>query len=464
MGKVRSNKKKEGNMKKIFLTSGLVLCMACPAFATPLNGTTAIPATDSNDNPVTTAMCVDETLGTASNGYITTFVARWINNIGTITLDSDYYANGGNTATYTTANGDNGLVGSSPNPVYSKYADGMYQYFDSNTGNVTMQISNVSVPSMTGYAFMGYFDTKAHAYDVNLGDTGRLISNAGVFETGADTYVTTAGGSATWYARWVAQQYDVNYHVGAHGSCAANSSCGTTTAGVYIDANGATYDESYAALDFADADMVEATGYTFVGWSENQNATATPASNALTGGTINNNDTWIGEDPWKTADDNAEVYAIYVANRTAITYDCGAGIANSGSTGSFKSNATQGATATYDSNYSHPTAADTCEMTGYTATGWNCTANNTAVANNGIGTNNDAGKWKSDDRSVTCTAVWSQNTITLQFTGDGNWTVQDTSCHYDESFTLPTNVTQTGYTFDGWEVQSTPVAPANPNS
>ena len=72
-------------MKRIFLTSGLVVCMACPAFADlgPNN-----MVLDANEQETTTsAACKYPTL----EGYngTSTFTAKWTPTYQTITLDKN---------------------------------------------------------------------------------------------------------------------------------------------------------------------------------------------------------------------------------------------------------------------------------------------------------------------------------------------------------------------------------------
>ena len=73
-------------MRKIFLTSGLVLCMACPAFADLTAPTTTYPnGTVEGSNPVATPYCTEPTL----EGYsgTSTFTAKWTPNTYTITYN-----------------------------------------------------------------------------------------------------------------------------------------------------------------------------------------------------------------------------------------------------------------------------------------------------------------------------------------------------------------------------------------
>ena len=119
-------------MKRIFLTSGLVLCMACPAFATnPTGGsaTTDIPANSNGNN-----LCVVGTLGTANNGDTTAFAAKWISNYTTISLDVNTEQNGA---------ASNASV--AQNPLYADRSDETKMYTDID-GNGTL-VNPVNVGS-----------------------------------------------------------------------------------------------------------------------------------------------------------------------------------------------------------------------------------------------------------------------------------------------------------------------------
>ena len=396
MGKVRSNKKKEGNMKKIFLTSGLVLCMACPAFANvagSLEGNTA-------------GECNIEPLGVSEDGATANIIANWTANSHTIT--------------YVHGTAGERTTGFSGDATSINVASAVY---DTDVGTAANNPFSIA-----GYDFVKWTADYNTATGANtdtdytpgtqLGDT----NDNNKYKVDADLVMT---------AQWTPKHYTVTYAAGTHGS------------GSYEDTNGATYDANYSVPAAANSAITAATGYTFIGF------------NTTTGQTTSNFPD-ASETPW-TRTDGLTVYAAYTANTTTITYSCGAGISGSQSTGSFKSGgslysvANHQQTATYDANYTHPTVADECEMEGYTVTGWKCvdnTASTVQLDDNGI----SDGKWHEDVRNVTCTAQWTQNTLNLHYDTAGGTSVNDGTCAYDGSISLPTT-TKTGYTFNGWTVQ-----------
>lgn len=83
-------------MKKIFLTSGLVVCMACPALADFSTSDIASGTVDQTTGEITiNGGCIQPKLGVYSGS--TTLRATWTNAYDTITLDSNL-TNGGATA------------------------------------------------------------------------------------------------------------------------------------------------------------------------------------------------------------------------------------------------------------------------------------------------------------------------------------------------------------------------------
>ena len=170
-------------------------------------------------------------------------------------------------------------------------------------------------------------------------------------------------------------------------------------------------------------------------------------------------------------DGTASLEAIWNANTTTVSYNCGTSNANPVVNGSWSrpsgwSGDTQ--TATYDAPFEHPTGGDVCSLSGYTFNSWNCvtgTDPNTVIANGGI----SSGNWVVNADNVTCTATWTPNTIGITWNEVGNLPDGNgvefannggATCTYDSTITLPTAPTKTGYTFNGWVVQQ--AEPQNP--
>ena len=227
-------------MKKLFLTSGLVLCMACPAFAVSngyIEGEVANPSADE---------CVQDVLGVDSGSA--TLEAVWNANIsGAITLDSNRYAASDSVSAASTA-----TTTAAPTPLYSKYATGIYSDSTAETAVTTLSTD----PVMTGYAFQGFYTGKA-------GTGTQVIDGNGDVLSAASTQITSIGTSATWYAHWVANSYGLVYTCGTAGSHAVQGTAPT-------DNSTYAYDSTVTQLA-ASAGTCAETGYTFTGWECNNN-------------------------------------------------------------------------------------------------------------------------------------------------------------------------------------------------
>ena len=127
-------------MKRIFLTSGLVLCMACPAFA-DLDANGNVSGTQNG------ADCTEPTLGGTTGS--STFTAKWTDITHTITLNDSSAVNYGAPAT---TNVD-------PTVLYAEYGNtnpAMYQtrsgtspnfyYTGEITANTTDVITTDPIP------------------------------------------------------------------------------------------------------------------------------------------------------------------------------------------------------------------------------------------------------------------------------------------------------------------------------
>lgn len=402
-------------MKRIFLTSGLVLCMACPAFAegnvfTATSGTLA---------------------GECDYGALDTFTGP--TQLRAIWTADDYTLQYLPNTPSTTAQDGNIVTGlPSPNPVAVTY----------DSSHV------VATPSLTGYTFNGW---KA---STDIGTATGPVNDDLTYYAGSTITNYKGTGAQTMTANWTANRYDVTY---------ANSD-GTVKDTHQDDA---TYDADYDALGIEATTIDVPTGYTFIGWSETRNPAVTrSADNGTTPvntGTVDGG-AWAGETPWRIADDNKTVYAAFLANQYNITYSCTGGepTGNTGNADGVVGVATGTAPAdtlvTYDQSYT--LAGNTCELKGYIFAGWDCpglTGNDVnADSITGYFASGQSGGTWAGTANVTCTAKWKPGTIAdIQWDDNGATTASvggDTKCTYDNEIVLPTAPEKTGYTFGGWEV------------
>lgn len=305
-------------MKRIFLTSGLVLCMACPAFAETSFGGATSGSMDTG--------CIQTNLG-VYNGP-TTLKAKW----DAKTYKLTYVPN----TPSTTAASGNTVSGMPVSLEQNVTYDDPY--------NVA------SAPSLTGYTFGGWLASDA------LSDPAPTDN---VYAGGASISEYKGVNAQTLTAQWTANKYDVTY---------ANKD-GTVTD---IHTDDATYDEDYSALDIASTSIVTPTGYTFIGWSSVANPTVARAAGDGTApvntGTVSN--AWTGETPWRIANDSKTVYAGFLANQYKITYSC-TGKEPSGTSTGPATGTVAAQIVTFDSTYTLDTGAN-CSLPGYTFDGWDC--------------------------------------------------------------------------------------------
>lgn len=499
-------------MKKIFLTSGLVVCMACPAFADVITKS-------ENGN------CVVGVLGVSEQGSTATLEAQWDAIIsGAITLNGKRYAQ----STDDSADEQNPMTNAqtATSTVYSQYDTGMF-----SDALAQSPIDTITKPTIAGYTFGGYYTGKAGTGD-------KVINADGTFTDGAKNVISTTGGTTEWFAQWTATRYGVFYQPGDHG-----------TGGRGFD-NDATFDSNYTirglganptggGTDTGTSNVTANTGYHFKGWlgsstgtidggaayspilytatqtiepyriagnltltaqweadahkikylggkagARDVTATAMADQNvayddanvelsentyAIAGytfagwkGDFNKDGSAAGTAAAPTASyidkDSIDVYKVdgdltltaqWTPINYTLTYSCGTATAGDGSTKNIGGTAPDGDTVAYDSEVELATDEGGCALTGYTFQGWSCTGN---AVNDTV-----SGKYTwTQANNITCTAQWKANEIELTWDAKGATTFKgdgDPSCTYDGGINIPTQPEKTGYTFQGWKVK-----------
>ena len=404
-------------MKKIFLTSGVVLCMVCPAFATGVNGATDIPAMTGNQ-PTTSANCVVGTLGTSNNGDTTNFKAIWTANMYEITLDKN--------------DTHHGLTDGSPTTLYTRYDDNVYLSAADRTANQNAMSTSAngltSTPTGNTYTLTltQNLPGSHQSNEVTAANNGTVVAASSATMGFTGFYSQATGG-----VKYIEQNGKINQD----GIDAGTTSTGGTWYAQYACSNATTY-------------TPQLTGYTFDGWYDNANAGSQVSNFCLT--------------------QDTEVFAHWTPKTTTVAYDCGAANNTSGTWQRPSGWTVDTQTATYDAAFSHPDGSTACTLSGYTFDRWNCVEGTTASATDTplVGNGIVSGKWHEEVANVICTAVWSGGQINLTYDADcaagtscASWTNNAANkCTYDTVFTLPTAPTKTGYTFGGWTVES--VTPA----
>ncbi|MBR6010444.1 MAG: InlB B-repeat-containing protein [Alphaproteobacteria bacterium] len=519
-------------MKKLFLTSGVILCMACPALAT----TDIDYSNGSYTAGGATPTCVEDITGQTEQLSTAEFEARWTPIPYTIAFaagTAGTHTPSGSTASVTpvtfdstnialTANGftqsgyhftgwespvdltdgtaapvDPGYVlyrgtqANTPNGDYSSGTVASYGYVPASGTTVTLTAQwapntydvvynpGTAKNGSTTHAVSGTAYTDTATYEAAYTVLNNTNSNLGFSQTGyhftgwrADNDIVTptstalsdsntaggtqfsAGATPTYkvlgavnmYAQWAPDQYDISYNSGLHGSASTDP---------YEVTNGLTYDSTWTPAAFASTGITADSGYTFSHWNTSSDDTGA----TYVAGT---------EQAAWTSEQGLSLYAIYTANPYTISYNCGSAVSGSASTAGGSVPGTQNVS--MDGPYT--LAANTCTMSGYTFNGWSCpnlpgtptmpadAETKTYFAGGATGTYSYAG-------SITCTAQWKPNDITLNWYNDtvanGGTAINVSgtdaeSCTYDDTIDLAPLPTKTGYHFTGWTLRTTPAS------
>ena len=426
---------------KIFLTSMLVMVVACPALATTDTNGNGTIAYDSTSEP-----CSGDTL-TYNNIENTTgpvyYAPNWVADECTIDLNANGGAHTANSKQTLYTRYDEGAYLDSTRTTYLMGTNanglGVNGIPDGPTVTTTWNIAtNVPINPVTNQAysltaisnstprkaFAGYWDdpTNPSVQYINSTSPYYIISTAGTDAAKSIAYTSgTTCPSTTWYAKW---------------------GCATRT---------------------FPADP-EITGYHFDGWY----TSSTPGTN---------------DSPVNTTctTSNETLYAKWTPHTGTITYNCGTAPATGITVGG---NAPSPDSVGYDDDFELASTANTCALSGGTAGeysfgGWDCdynletgTHNSTPyqVGNAATFTHYQAGasgtfKVPAPNYptavSVTCYARWTQNasvnlvwylneTGTTTFNGTGE---NPNTCVYGGTMgPLVQPDPRTGYTFNGWTV------------
>ena len=426
-------------MKKLFLTSGLVLCMACPAYALNENG---LAAGDINTVAANGPFLQGENgvTNTEPNCTVDTLQAYE----GPVLLDA-VWSPDSYTVTYAPGvaqNTVNGVANHSHTPTGTSPANETPVYDDG--------FSPAANPySVTGYQFAGW-----------------AVSGTDDVKAASTEFTWQYTGDKTFTATWTPKSYTIEYR---HGDA------GSRTDGFTGAMNDETvkYDEDKTLT----TNTWAIPGYTFTGWKGDyannvEGGTSTPSGTSYSNG--------ASLSPYHI-DHDLILTAQWQANTYKIIYTCG-GTVNppygddhsasykSGLTLNYNNDAQYAVDVIYDSSYTLATGANICELDGYDFRGWDCsglTGSTPDVVAYGAEANAAATLYSTGLQSssvytnvgnVTCVAQWTPRNIQLQWYKDGTAIdvsgTSAASCTYDGSIILAPDQEKTGYTFQGWRVRT----------
>ena len=422
-------------MKKIFLTSGIILCMACPAFAETGFSTTDIESgtVDQTTNEVTIQnACVYDKLSVYSGSV--TLRAKWQGVFKTITLNSNVNTSAG------------GVV-ANPSTLYITDGDNNQKLlYTSLTGGTLDGQVNVNQTPFAADTPLGNSVT----YTINLNDSSEGNGSTTASLNGATVNPAHRELLGFYYDADPEDQIDPVQMIDEDGILTAD--------GLAV-ATDQTWTADWSTGSPSISGQPTRPGYSFSGWntaSDGSGSGIAPTSAATT-----------------------EMFAQWTPNTISVSYSCGSGDDIHGSP------AVQNDTFTFDTTEAWAGNSDVnnCGRAGYHFTGWDCVANgDTSLFTNGgvslvqqldandqpvlDGNNNPV--YVSGSRSgnavnvsgtdwaaintVACTAHYEKNTIGLTFNVDG--TTSGGQCTYSEGIVLPESPTKPGFVFDGWEIVS----------
>ena len=401
-------------MKKLFLTSGIILCMACPALATTDidydNQTGQYSAANYSNGPT----CVQDITGQEADNSDAAFEARWTPVTYQISFAGGTASNNGHSHNVTaTTMGNQDAV------------------FDTD---VTL---NANTYAVTGYRFNQWSCTGNNTSGTSVTNTYADQAHINPFQ-----YISTLACTATW----TPETYNVIYNKGA----GAGSN--------YQHTNGATYDGAYTIPAGASAAATPQPGYIFMGWSTDSNPTVTRTARtnetgAINTGTVTN--AWTGTSQW-TENSAKTVYAAYMPMQYNITYAAGDSN-NSAAGGTAATGSTAATYAQYGSSATLATNAFT--LTGYGFNGWSCQSTDGSVQGTFTYTDGQTVNPWNVASNLTCTAQWAAGTTAVTYSCGSGTGVSGTepsgdTATYDSSYTFAANsgsCAKTGYTFGGWD-------------
>ena len=289
------------------------------------------------------------------------------------------------------------------------YIPGTHAYFEDAYCTTPLQENKIKLPTKDQYTFLGYYEKPKES---SAPGAVPYINADGTINEICCQLISDDDNkrSTTLYAHWKPEgEYTITYN--------------------YNDGVRPDYEETYTFPNAPELDIVERTGYTFVGWNNldyDPNSSWKYGSyNLKTDGTM--------EGPGRNTVGDVRLSAKW----KAIDY-----------TATFNYNDGTDTQTTQDYNIETALTMPTPTRTGYTFDGWKVTTAGGNWDENTTHKSASVGKYG----NVTFTAQWTRITYNISYNLDGGTVATENKLNYTvetETFTL-TNPTKTGYTFAGW--------------
>ena len=388
------------------------------------------------------------------------------------------------------AENDSYAVGTyaAPATVYSRYGEGIYSSSDAaKAGGSNDKVESLTTkPAKTGYTFAGIYDKKQILHtDVTSGST--LVVNTtdtGTFTTSAATRVSTSGGTAAWYTRWLPVIGTVTLDNKVYDTAGTNATTNSSPTTVFSAFDYAMYSGDYAKPTTGTTETLyynapsagncvsgtpckitsitppTATGYTFAGFYTTQINAGASTSNKTK--VINADGTFTNDAKiQRTGTSTGTWYAYYTKNQHTVSYTCGTKPSGASGTITGSAPSVSSNNATYNTSFTLSNTANTCALTGYDFAGWACDYKLTDGTHTSTNYSKNQTVTFKVDNDVVCGARWTARTITLDYNANGGnangrpdgsaWSNDSVgTCVYDSTFVLPTAPKKQGHTFCGW--------------
>ncbi|MGI6781999.1 MAG: InlB B-repeat-containing protein [Acholeplasmataceae bacterium] len=284
----------------------------------------------------------------------------------------------------------------------------LYAVWTANTYTVNFS-ANGGTGSMTAQSFT--YDVAQNLKLNGFNKTGYTFANwkldTTTYSDGQKVSNLTTSGSVTLVAQWTPNNYSVLFN--------NNGGSGEMTAQPYV------YDVTQALKE----NTFTKEGYTFSGWATTQ------------GGGVAHPDKAPVKNLTSVKDGEVTLYAVWTPNNYSVLFN------NNGGSGEMTAQS-------YVYDVTQALKANTFTKTGYTFGGWALTAGGAKKYGNGESVKNLTSV---KDGEVTLYAVWTANTYTVKFDGNGSTsgTMDNFLATYDVTHAFPTNnYLRTGHDFIGW--------------